>query len=182
MVRKLMQLWGMDIQTIYLYALIICGSLSLLYMLFGDLLHAIGGDISPGSVLNPTVVLSFFAILGASGYIFETTSSMASITILVISTLIALVLVSIIHFFILAPLSKAEQNTASRMEDSKGKVGEVIITIPEDGLGEVLLKSKFGNNGQPAKSSDNSEIPEGSQVKVVGIEDGVVLVVERIDT
>lgn len=176
-----MQLWGMDIQTIYLYTLIICGSLSLLYMLFGDLLHAIG-DISPDSVLNPTVVLSFFAILGASGYIFETTSSIASITILVISTLIALVLVSLIHFFILVPLSKAEQNTASRMEDSKGKVGEVLITIPEDGFGEVLLKSKFGNNGQPAKSSDNSEIPEGSQVTVVGIEDGVVLVVERIHT
>jgi len=179
-VRSLMQIYGVDIVTIYLWGLVITGTLTLLYMLFGDLIDAIG-DITPGSILNPTVVLSFFAILCASGFIFEESTKIASFTILIISLLIALVLVSLLHFFILVPLSKAEQNTASSINDFVGKTVKVITTIPIDGLGEVVIPSQFGTNIMAAKSKQNIEISEGTMVLVHEV-DNRVLVVERIDT
>lgn len=171
-----MQLLGYDFQTLYMYGLIIAGSLTLLYMLFGDVFH-----IDPGSVLNPTVVLGFFAILSGSGYAFELTTHWSSVTILIISALIALVLVSIIHFFILVPLSKTEENTAYSIHDLVGKTAEVNVTIPENGLGEVVISSGHGLNGKMARSRDNKEIKEETKVKVVEVEDGV-LVVEPINT
>src|SRR5690625_581377 len=122
----------MDIQTIYLYGLIIGGSITLLYMLFGDVFDAIGaiGDVAPGSILNPTVILSFISVLSGAGYIFELRGSFHSLTIFILSTLISLVIVSIIHFFILVPLSKSEQSITMSINDLIGEEGEVITTIP----------------------------------------------------
>src|SRR5699024_1973759 len=130
----------MDMQTIYLYGLIIGGILTLLYTLFGDIFELIEGisEFILGPLLNPTVILSFIAVLSGAGYIMEFRGRMDSLTIFILATLISLVIVSIIHFFILVPLAKSEQSTASSIVDLIGKEGEVIITIPTDGIGEVL--------------------------------------------
>src|SRR5699024_44540 len=114
-----MELLGMDIQTIYLYGLIIGGIITVLYMLFGDVFEVMGaiGDVAPGSLLNPTVILSFISVLCGAGYVFELKGSFASSTVLIIATLISLVIVGFIHFFILVPLSKSEQSTAMSIGD-----------------------------------------------------------------
>ncbi len=93
----------MDIQTIYLYGLIIGGIITLLYMLFGDAFEVIGGigDIAPGSLLNPTVILSFISVLSGAGYIMELRDTFNSLTVFLLATLISLVVVGFIHFFIL---------------------------------------------------------------------------------
>src|SRR5690625_1088385 len=143
----------MDIQTLYLYGLIIGGVLTLLYMLFGDVFELIDGigESTPGSVLNPPVILSFIAVLSGAGYIFEFRNSFDHLTNFVLATLISLVIVSIIHFFVLVPLTKSEQSTATSIADLIGKEGEVIITIPANGIGEVLIRSPFGSTGNIAK-------------------------------
>lgn len=178
-----MQILGIDIQTIYLYGLIIGGSITVLYMLFGDVFDAIGSiaDIAPGSILNPTVILSFISVLCGAGYIFEIRESFSSVTILILSTLISLAIVSIIHFFILVPLAKSEQNTAHSIEHFMNRNGEVITTIPENGLGEVLIKSSLGLSGNIAKSSTNTQIKQGTCVTVTAIDRNGVFIVKPIE-
>lgn len=145
-------------------------------MLFGDIFEAIG-DIAPGSLLNPTVILSFIAILSGSGFIFELNGSFDSLTIFLFSTLISVIIVSIIHFFILVPLSKSEQSTAESIFDLVGKDGEVITRIPPNGIGEILISTPFGTTGNIAKSITNDEIMQGDFVLVIDVnEDGVLLV------
>lgn len=152
-------------------------------MLFGDVFDAIEaiGEIAPGSVLNPTVILSFISVLSGSGYIFELKGSFDSLTNFILSTLIALVIVSIIHFFILVPLSKSEQSTARSIEAYIGKEGEVITSIPAEGLGEVLIVSSLGSTGNIAKSALETDIQQGEIVSIIGIEDGVLVVKPRKD-
>lgn len=152
-------------------------------MLFGDVFEAIEaiGEFAPGSVLNPTVILSFISVLSGAGYILELRESFDHLTIFILSTLIALVIVSIIHFFILVPLSKSEQSTARSIEAYIGREGEVITSIPAKGLGEVLIVSSLGSTGNIAKSAVEIDIQQGEIVSVIGIEDGVLIVKPSTD-
>lgn len=172
----------MDIETIYLYGLIIGGVLTLLYMLFSDVFDLIDGigDIAPDSILSPPVILSFIAVLSGAGYIFEFRNSFDHLANFVLSTLISLVIVSIIHLFILVPLANSEQSTATSISDLVGKEGEVIITIPTHGIGEVLIKSKFGSTGNMAKCASNTGIRQGTIISVIEIDQDGILIVEPI--
>jgi hypothetical protein len=172
----------MDIQTIYLYGLIIGGIITLLYMLFGDVFEVMGaiGDVAPGSLLNPTVILSFISVLSGAGYILELRGTLNSLTVFLLATLISLIIVGIIHFFILVPLARSEQNTARSIIDYIGQEGEVITTIPAHGIGEVLIKSALGSTGNIAKCASNTEIIQGTFISVVEINQDGVLIVEPI--
>lgn len=172
----------MDMQTIYLYGLIIGGVITLLYMLLGDVFELIDGigESAPGSILNLTVILSFISVLSGAGYILEFREAFNSLTIFILATLISLVIVSIIHFFILAPLAKSEQSTAISITDLIGKEGEVITTIPANGIGEVFIKSGLGSTGNIAKCILNTEIIQGTYISVIKIDLDGVLIVEPI--
>lgn len=171
---------GIDIQSIYFYGLIIGAIITLLYMLFGDVFEVMGafGDFAPGSILNPVVILSFISVLCGAGYVFELRESFTSLTIFIFSTIISLVIVSIIHFFILVPLAKSEQSTAHSIHDFVHKEGEVITTIPANGVGEVLIKTPLGSRGNIAKSVSDTEIRQGVFVSVIEVDDSGVLIVE----
>ncbi len=177
-----MHVAGIDIQTIYLYGLITGGSLTLLYMLFGDVFDVIGGigDVAPGSILNPTVILSFISVLCGAGYVLELRNGFMSVTNLLLAILIAAVVVGLIHFFILVPLSKSEQNTAHSIADFLHKEGEVITSIPTSGVGEVLIRTKLGLSGRMAKSNSNRAIAQGTVVIVKDINEKGVLIVEPL--
>jgi len=179
-----MEILGIDIQTIYLYGLIIGGCITLLYLLFGDVLEVVSGmsEVAPGSVLNPVVILSFISVFCGAGYVLELRNQFTSGTNMLFSVVVAVIIVSIIHFFILVPLSKSEQSTARSVYDFLHKDGEVILTIPENGLGEVLMTTALGQSGHVARSSKETEIRQGTLVVVVGIEENDVLIVEPIPT
>ncbi len=115
-----MTLFGIDIQTIYLTALIISGGLTVLYIFFGDVL-----DVSDGiAFLNPALILAFVVFFSSSGYVFELVTPFSSILILSISIGFGLVMSVLLHFFILVPLSSAEESLVFTEESLKGRVGK----------------------------------------------------------
>ncbi|WP_033826730.1 hypothetical protein [Bacillus andreraoultii] len=169
-----MEIFGYPIQTIYLAILIISGVLILFYMLFGDFLDGVG-DVSP--FLNPTLLLAFLIFLSASGYIFELVTSIQSVWILVISAIGSFILTTLLNVFILVPLSSAEESLAYTDESLKGRIGTVIIPVPNDGYGEVLIESNSGRIAKSAISFHQSEILEGVKVLVVDVKQGVLQVI-----
>ncbi|RDI42277.1 hypothetical protein [Falsibacillus pallidus] len=171
-----MELFGTAIESIYLTILIVSGSLIVLYVLFSDLLHAIHGIADPGGWINPAVVLAFFTFVSASGYILEFATGLGSMTILVISILIALVLDSILNIFVFIPLSRAEESLGYTEDSLRGRIGKVILSIPVDGYGEVLIESKSGVIAKSAKSFDEESITEGTRVLIIDVKQGVVFV------
>src|SRR5690606_15059775 len=131
-----MELFGYNIETIYLIGLIISGIGTLLFILFGDFLEG----IFPEGFVSPTLIFSFLTFLSASGYIFEKIFSFHSFLIFIISLVLALILVTLLNIFVLVPLSSAEESMVYRVEDLKGRLGMVITTIPVDGYGVVVIE------------------------------------------
>lgn len=168
-----MEIFGLSIQTIYLTLLLISGGITILYILFGDMLDGIA---EATGFLNPTLVLAFITFSSATGYLFELLTSFHHIPILILSIVIAIILDIFFNVFVLIPLSTAEESLVYTENSLKGRVGKVIIPIPVDGFGEVIIQSSSGTIAKSAKSFDNNEIAEGQKVLVIDVENGVLLV------
>ncbi|MCM3765828.1 NfeD family protein [Neobacillus niacini] len=166
-----MELFGLPIVTVYLYALIISGVLTFLYILFADVLHIDTGDLH---FLNPVLILAFITFLSASGYLFERLTSLHYLLILGISAVISFILVTLLNVFILVPLSSAEESLVYKESDLRGRIGKVITPIPVDGYGEVIIENASGRIAKPAKSFDGEAIQSDTKVLVVQVKNGVL--------
>ncbi|MET3697698.1 hypothetical protein SAMN05877753_104430 [Bacillus oleivorans] len=168
-----MELFGAPIQSIYLTALIISGVITVLYILFGDVLEGIA---EASGFFNPTLILAFLTFFSASGYLLEILTPLNSFLIIFVSVLIAVLLDTLLNVFVLIPLSSAEESLVYTEESLKGRIGKVILSVPKEGFGEVVIESNSGNIAKPAASFDDLPIPEGSQVLVIDVKAGVLYV------
>jgi membrane-bound ClpP family serine protease len=168
-----MEVFGLTIEAFYLTVLIITGGITLLYLLFGDFLEGIA---EATGFINPTLILAFVTFTSASGYIFELLTSYNHLLIIGISVIIAIILDVFLNIFVLIPLSRAEKSLVYTTESLRGRVGDVIIPIPVDGFGEVIIKSAIGTISKSATSFENKAIAEGEKVLIIEVKDGVLKV------
>ncbi|MEH7459259.1 phosphate ABC transporter permease [Bacillus pseudomycoides] len=170
-----MIVFGYPLETIYLYGFIVATILTVLYIFFGDIFESIF-SFGGGSTSIVTLLLSFFAMLCGFSYIGEYLFSLNSIVIFSLAFCVSFLGVFAMKILILKPIAEAEQNTVQRMDEFVGCRGEVIITIPKEGFGEVLISSQFGSNAIPAKTIGKKEILQGTEVIIEEVQDGVLLV------
>ncbi|MGV3272063.1 NfeD family protein [Bacillus sp. CIS52] len=170
-----MDIFHLPLETIYLYTLIIAGSLTLLILFFQDVFHGLS-EVIPVSFVNPTLILSFLTIFSASGYIGEIATSLSNPIIALLSFVLSVFLVSLLYFFILVPLSSAEESLVYRESDLKGRIGRVITSVPKDGYGEVIIEGIGGAISKSAVSFDQEQIKYGTDVLVIDVKDGVLFV------
>lgn len=164
-----MELFGLPVETIYLYALIFSGAVTLLYLFFGDALSGILDGF-----INPVLIFSFITIFSAAGYAAEELTSLHSMLIAVISATISLILVILLNVFVLIPLSATEESLVYKETDLRGRTGTVITAVPENCYGEVLIESISGRIAKPAVSFNKKPIPNGKKVLVIDVTDGVL--------
>ena len=170
-----MELFGMPITQIYLYALIIAGAATLLYVFFSDLAEG-AGEASP--LLDPAVLLAFMTFVSAVGYILELATSLTSGLILLLAIGSAVVLDLLLYFFVLLPLKSAEVSTAYTNESLTGQVGKVITPIPVDGFGEIVIETVNGLLSKRAAGYENIAIEYGKEVLIIEVKDGTFIVKE----
>ncbi|GKV66632.1 MULTISPECIES: hypothetical protein [Sporosarcina] len=170
-----MELFGFAVQNIYLTVLIIAGIASVLYVLLSDLAEGIG-EMSP--FLDPAVILAFITFTSAAAYVLELLSSLNSWGILAIAAGIAVALDFLLYFFVLVPLRSAEVSLAYTDESLTGLVGKVIVPIPVDGFGEILLETVNGNLAKRAAGYENEAIEYGKEVLLIEVKNGTFFVKE----
>lgn len=168
-----MEIFGFSIESIYLTILIITGVITLLYLLFGDFLEGIA---EATGFLNPTLIFAFITFTSASGYFLELSTSLNHVMIISISVIISIILDVLLNVFVLIPLSRAEESLVYTSQSLRGRVGDVIIPIPEDGFGEVIIKSTSGTIAKSAASFENKAIASGEKVLIIEVKDGVLKV------
>ncbi|MFD1067400.1 hypothetical protein [Oceanobacillus locisalsi] len=168
-----MTLFGYAIQDLYLWILIIAAILTVVVLLFGDLLDGIFESIP---FLHPVLILSFFIFLSAMGYILEWFMNWSSLAILIISSILSIIFVTLLHIFVLVPIRSAEQSLGYSEEALIGSVGTAIVSIPVDGYGEVMVQWKSGVISKPAVGFDNEAISQNERVLIIDIQDGVFYV------
>lgn len=75
-------------------------------------------------------------------------------------------------------MEAADNSTAFSMQELIGRTGEVIITIPAVGFGEVLIPVGSGNTNQIAASLNQQEIAQGTEIIVIEVRDHTLYVTE----
>ncbi len=164
-------LFGVDIQTIYLVTLIVAGCITVLYILFSDFLDGMADGIA---FVNPAVILAFITLTSASGYLLEQFSSMSSLFVFIISCIISAILSSLLYFFVLVPLKSAEVSLAYTEQSLEGQIGKVIVPIPKDGFGEVVIETAGGIISKRATGFDNEAIDYDEEVLIIEVKDGTL--------
>lgn len=170
---SLIELFGIAIQQVYLYSLIIFAVCMVLFLFFGDVIDGVGEGIP---FFNPAVILSFLTFFAAIGFIFESLTAFSSIMIILMATIISTVLSVLLYFFILLPLKSAEVSMAYTDESLAGQIGKVIVPIPIDGFGEVVIETVNGLISKRAVGFDNEEVEYNQQVLIVDVKEGTVYV------
>ena len=170
-----MELFGMPIVQVYLYALIISGLITIVYVFFSDVAEGIG-EGSP--FLDPAVVLSFITFTAAAGYIMELTLNWNSGIILILALAIAFVLDLLLYFFVLLPLASAEVSLAYTDESLMGQVGRVIVPVPVDGFGEIVIETVNGLISKRAVGYENAPIDYDKEVLIIEVKNGTFIVKE----
>jgi membrane protein implicated in regulation of membrane protease activity len=166
-----MEMFGYPMETIYLFLLIASGSLTIIYIVLSDVLDGIF-DFPDFPVLSPQLILSFLTVFSASGFLFEKYTEFYGVLIGLASAGIGLIIVILLHFFVFIPLKSAETSLNYSEADLEGRIAKVIVTLPKDGFGEILIQSKSGTISKPAQSMQNEEIPAGTEVVIVEMTKG----------
>jgi membrane protein implicated in regulation of membrane protease activity len=170
-----MEMFGYPLETIYLFMLIASGSLTLIYIVLSDMLDGIF-DFPDFPFLSPQLILSFLTVFSASGFLFGKYTEFSNVSISFASAGIGLIIVILLHFFVFIPLKSAEASLNYSEADLEGRIAKVIVTLPKDGFGEILIQSKSGAISKPAQSIKNEEIPSGTEVVIVKMKNGVAKV------
>ena len=170
-----MELFGMPVVNVYLTVLIIAGLATVLYLFFSDITEGIG-EASP--LLDPPVILAFITFTSAIGYILEIATKWNHALILVIAAGVAAALDFLLYFFVLLPLKSAEVSLAYTDDSLTGQVGKVIVPIPADGYGEIVIDTVNGIISKRAAGYENQEIDYGKEVLIIEVKEGTFIVKE----
>ncbi|WP_088808680.1 MULTISPECIES: NfeD family protein [Listeria] len=172
-----MMVFGMPIENVYYYILIVVGILIVIdlisALIFSVSIVSFALDLLP---IPGSIILYFLGAFSLAGFLGEKYTSLSSINVLIGSIIIGLIFSSILYFGILLPLSRTSDSIAYETKDLEGKTGVVITSIPSDGFGEVLIEMNAGKVAKAAKSSDNEPISLGETVLIIDAEDAYILV------
>jgi membrane-bound ClpP family serine protease len=169
-----------------------CLTIGILYavitIVFGDVL----GDLLDGAFdflsadglewLHPMTVVGGITVFGGAGLMLDRYTDLAAGGVIAFALLAAVVIGAGVYFFYVRPMRSTESSTGYSLEEMAGKLAEVLVPIPADGYGEVMLRmGAAGVTNRTAASFDGEPVEAGAQVVVVEVRDGT-LYVSRLDS
>jgi membrane protein implicated in regulation of membrane protease activity len=155
----------------------------LVTIIFGDMISgALDGvfdfmSADGAGVFNPLTIVGGITVFGGMGILLIEYTSLNTAYIFILSLLAAVLLSILLYFFYVKPMEQSENSTGYSIEDLAGHIGEVSVTIPSAGYGEVILQVSAGIVNQIASSYEQKEIPLGAKVVVVEVKDHTLQVV-----
>jgi membrane protein implicated in regulation of membrane protease activity len=154
----------------FLAGIVFCLSSFLVGDFLGDLLQI------QIPFLQPISLFVGLTIFGGAGFLLTNWTSLNLEAVLFYAAGAAFFGVAFYYYLVIRPAKGTESSTGFSLQDLIGKQGEVWITIPDDGHGEVLITMTGGNTNHIAASLDGNSIPEGTKVTVQKVKDQVLFV------
>ncbi len=136
--------------------------------------NAQGDGFSLFSYVNPTSVVLFLLGFGFFGYVFHNTAHLVLPLTLVLAGIGGLLIAAVILVLLSRLLSDSGTDIANDVSDRTGMLGKVSLTIPANGLGEIIYVSPGGlRKSIPARTTDGRRLERGQEVVVVNYQQGV---------
>jgi membrane-bound ClpP family serine protease len=151
-------------------------------VIFGDVLgHFLHGIfdfllLDGPDFIHPMVIMGGITILGGTGIVLTEYTPLSLWVIVILSLVFAVICSMFIYLGYVKPMQHTENSTGYSIQELTGKLAEVIIPIPAQGFGEVIIKAGAANTNQIAASFDQEAIQSGSKVVVVEVKDHVLFV------
>lgn len=166
-------------QTLYLGCLALGVIFAVVSVLVGDMIgSALNGifDIVSFDFLNPAVLAGGVTVFGGAGILLTRYSNLESGAVAILSLLAAAFLGVLMYLGFVKPMDKSEVSNGFSMNDLPGKLGEIMVPIPAEGYGEIMVKFGAGNSLHTAASFDHILLPAGIKIVVVDVREGVAWV------
>ncbi len=170
--------WYIAIPTSIIFAL-----QTILTFAGGDTSDEIGSDAghidTPLQLFTLRNLINFLLGLSWTGISFYNTISNKSLLVF-ISLLVGLLFVYV-FVILIKQVNKLSEDNSFRMVSTINKTAEVYLTIPGQrrGKGKIIISVK-GSTHELDAVTEMEDIPSGSAVKVVRIENNNLLIVEKI--
>src|SRR6266705_5890471 len=120
------------------------------------------------SYLNPISIVLFLLGFGFFGYVFHNTAHLVLPFTLVLAGIGGLLIAAVILVLLSRLLSDSGTDIANDVSDRTGMLGKVSLTIPANGLGEIIYVSPGGlRKSIPARTTDGRRLERGQEVGVV---------------
>lgn len=148
-------------------------------VVLGDLISQVFDglfDFLSVDFLQPMVLATAITTFGGAGILLTEYTFMSSLIVIILSIVFAIALSAIVYFGYVKPMQNSENSTGFSVRELSGKVGQVTVSIPPQGYGEVIIRVGAGHTNQIAASFDRQNIPEGAQVVVVEVKEHVLYV------
>jgi membrane-bound ClpP family serine protease len=135
------------------------------------------GDVElPFEIFTLRNLINFLLGFSWTGILFY--NSIQNKMVLIITSVLVGLLFVAIFFFLIKQILKLSENNSFKMEDTLHKTAQVYLTIPEvkSGKGKVLISIKGSFRELDAMTLSNEKIPSNTSVKIVAIENNVLIV------
>jgi len=131
----------------------------------------------PSAVFNPPTVATLAVGIGATGYLLTSRTQLGMLAVLVISFVVGgAALTGMIVLMAKWALRNQGQSATSPDEEINGQVATVVRTITADAPGEIEYFAWNKHHVLPAASIDSSIVPEGTEVVIDSVENGIARV------
>ncbi|MGE5708323.1 MAG: hypothetical protein ACM3YO_08320 [Bacteroidota bacterium] len=134
-------------------------------------LHAHGNDLHFHWSLPAAI--AFITWFGAAGYLLSPYIPLALTLGCAIAAGLA---VGTIIDAILAKIKAGDRKMDEAEYCLEGKIAQVTVSIPEGGVGEVVLTLAGSRRSEAARSTEGKAVPQGSEVVITEYQEGFALV------
>ena len=150
---------------------------ALLTVLLGDVIDgALDGIDLPDDLLDPLSFVGGLSVFGGAGVLLSEFAALGPVATAVLAAGFGFVLAVAMHFGVVRPMKRAEASTGFSHREYAGKLGEVSVSVPAGGFGEVIVQMGASRTFQTAASFDDTPIPSGTRVVVVEVGEEALLV------
>lgn len=129
------------------------------------------------AVFNPPTVAALAIGIGATGYLLTSRTQLGLLAVLVVSLVVgAAALTGMIVLMAKWALRNPAHNPTFHDEEINGQVATVTRTITPDAPGQIEYFAWNKHHVLPAASIDSSLVPEGTEVVIDSVENGIARV------
>lgn len=144
---------------------------------FGDAAGDHGGEGLSLPLFSPTAIAGYLTGFGATGYGLVGGLGVTSPLVHVPAALFGAAALGVfVSWVTVKVLAYGEISSTLAPAELAGHVGEITVTIPAGGVGEIAFLSGGRRNATAARAADDASIPRGTRVRIVRIEGATFVV------
>jgi membrane protein implicated in regulation of membrane protease activity len=133
-------------------------------------------DDHPLFILNLSTLIGFLTWFGAVGYLLLHMAGWALLPALVVAVALGVAVAMLIGWFV-AKIRAGDREMKPADYRIEGTVAKVTVSIPADGVGEIVFTLADSRRSEAARGESGQAIARETEVAIVGYDKGVATVV-----